>query len=69
MTKPKLKPIELRLILASRTEKKLRRYCKRQFNLTLERKLIDVLIEWIGKAVSNHENEKTESEILKKDQE
>lgn len=62
MTKPKIKPIELRLILASRTEKKLRRYVKRQFNMTLEKKLIDVLIDWIGKAINNHrEIEKLES--------
>jgi len=57
MTKPKLKPIELRLILASRTEKKLRRYCKRQFNMTLEEKLMNVLKEWIGKAISDHKVE------------
>jgi len=60
MSKPKM--IELKLKLASRTEKKLRRYVKRQFKSTLERKLIDVLIEWIGKAISNHgENEKIKS--------
>ncbi|MBA7638602.1 hypothetical protein ES703_46258 [subsurface metagenome] len=53
MTKPKIKPIELRLILASKSEKRLRRYCKRQFNKTLEQKLIDVLIEWIGKAITS----------------
>lgn len=62
MTKPKIKPIELRLILASRSEKRLRRYCKRQFKMTLEQKLIDVLKNWIGEAISNHdENEKVES--------
>lgn len=54
MTKPKTKSINLKLRLASRTEKKLRRYTKRQFKMTLEQKLQDVLIEWIGKAI-NHE--------------
>jgi len=53
MTKPKLKPIELRLILASKTEKKLRRYVKRQFNMTLEEKLQNVLKEWLGKAIKD----------------
>jgi len=62
MSKPKIKPIELRLILASKTEKKLRRHCKRQFKMSLEQKLIDVLIEWIGKAIVNYdENDKIES--------
>jgi len=62
MAKPKIKPIELRLILASKTEKKLRRHCKRQFKTTLEKKLQEVLIEWIFKAISNHEeSEKIES--------
>ncbi len=62
MTKPKITPIVLRLILASKSEKRLRRYCKRQFGLSLEQKLIDVLIEWIGKAISSHEeNGKVES--------
>ncbi|MBA7713887.1 hypothetical protein ES703_122897 [subsurface metagenome] len=62
MTKPKIKPIELRLILASRTEKKLRRYVKREFKMTLEKKLQNVLIDWISKAISNHrEIEKEES--------
>jgi len=55
--------IELKLKLASRTEKRLREYVKKQFNQTLEQKLRDVLIEWIGKAISNNrENEKVESE-------
>ena len=66
MTKPKIKPIELRLILASKTEKKLRRYCKRQFGLSLEEKMMNVLIEWIGKAIKNSIH--VCSEILKKDQ-
>jgi len=62
MTKPKIKPIELRLILASRTEKKLRRYVKREFKMTLEEKLMNVLKDWIGKALDNHrETEKEES--------
>ncbi|MBA7496128.1 hypothetical protein ES702_06726 [subsurface metagenome] len=67
MSKPKIKPIELRLILATRTEKRLRRYCKRQFKMTLEQKLMDILKEWIGKAIKNSIH--VCSEILKKDQE
>ena len=55
----KIKPVELRLILASKTEKRLREYVKKQFNLTLEQKLMDVLIQWIGKALKYvHENGK-----------
>jgi len=55
----KIKPIELRLILASKTEKRLREFVKKQFNQTLEQKLIDVLIEWIGRALKYvHENGK-----------
>ncbi|MBA7614368.1 hypothetical protein ES703_21632 [subsurface metagenome] len=62
MTKPKITPIVLRLILASKSEKRLRRYCKRQFGLSLEQKLQRVLIDWIGKAVDNStEREKVES--------
>jgi len=54
--------IELKLRLAPGTEKKLREYVKRQFKVSLEEKLQNVLIEWIGKAISNHsENEKVES--------
>ncbi len=62
MSKPKIKPIELRLILASKTEKRLRRYCKRQLKMSLEEKLMDVLKNWIGKAIVNHdENDKVKS--------
>lgn len=54
--------IDLKLRLAPGTEKRLRRYVKKQFKMTLEKKLQDVLIEWIGKAISNHnENEKVKS--------
>lgn len=53
------KAIELKLRLASKTEKRLREYVKKEFKTTLEQKLRDVLIEWIGKAISNNrENEK-----------
>jgi len=45
--------IELKLKLAPKTEKKLRAYIKKQFNITLEEKLRDVLIEWIGKAIKH----------------
>jgi len=72
MTKPKIKPIELilklsspidlKLRLAARTEEKLRRYVKKQFNLSLEEKLMDVLKGWIGGAIENYrEIEKIES--------
>lgn len=54
--------IELKLKLAPKTEKGLRAYIKKQFNMTLEQKLRDILIEWIGKAINNHrENEKVKS--------
>jgi len=48
----KIKPIELRLILASRTEEKLREYVRKEFNLSLEEKLMNVLKNWIGKAIT-----------------
>jgi len=55
----KIKPVELRLILASKTEKSLREFVKKQFKMTLEQKLMDVLIQWIGKALKYvHENGK-----------
>lgn len=58
----KVTAIELRLRLAPKTEEKLREYVKNEFNMTLEKKLQNILIQWIGKAISNHrENKKIES--------
>jgi len=51
------KMIELKLRLAPKTEERLRAYIKRQFNTTLEQKLRDVLIEWIGKAIKQAKND------------
>jgi len=45
--------VELKLKLASKTEERLRAYIKKQFNMTLEQKLRDILVEWIGKAVKH----------------
>lgn len=45
--------VELKLKLAPKTEERLRAYVKKQFNTTLEKKLRDVLIEWIGKGIKN----------------
>jgi len=45
--------IELKLQLAPKTEERLRAYIKKQFNKTLEEKLRDILIEWIGKAIKH----------------
>jgi len=45
--------IELRLKLAPKTEEKLREYVKKEFNITLEQKLRDILIEWVGKAIKH----------------
>lgn len=45
--------IELRLKLASRTEERLRIYVEKQFKMSLEKKLREVIIEWIGRAIGN----------------
>lgn len=47
------KEIRIKLKLAPATEDKLRKYVKREFNTTLEKKLKNVLIMWIGKAIEN----------------
>jgi len=45
--------ILLRLRIAARSEKKLRSYVKKHFKMTLEKQLMNVLIEWIGKAIDH----------------
>ena len=49
----KKKGITLRLELAAETEKRLREYVKREFKCSLEHKLNEVLIGWIGKALEH----------------
>lgn len=51
------KTIELKLRLAPKTEEKLREYIRKKFNKTLEQKLIDILIQWIGKAIKQAKND------------
>lgn len=52
--------IELKLQLAPKTEDKLREYVRKTFNKTLEQKLRDVLIQWIGKAIKHFSRKKRE---------
>jgi len=50
--------IDINLQLPEKTEISLRRYVRRQFGETLEEKLKDVLIQWIGKVIKHVPREK-----------
>ncbi len=45
--------IVLRLRLAPKTEEQLKEYTKREFKCSLEDKLQEVVISWIGKALEH----------------
>ena len=50
--------IDINLQLPEKTENSLRRYVRKQFGETLEEKLKDVLIQWIGKVIKHVPREK-----------